>query len=146
MQAKQQRGFTLLELMVAMAIVALLAAVALPYYESFTQQSRRTEGINALVQVAALQERWYTENSTYTANLLDLGLDNAVTNTTDNGFYTFGLIASSPGCPIAECFVLEARPAAGSPQETDNFWFRIASDGLRQIYDVDGGSWSNGWD
>ena len=138
-------GFTLLELMVTLVIVSVLAAIAVPYYDDFTRKSRRTEGVNALVQVAALQERWFTENGTYTSNLTELGLQNAGTNTTENEYYEFGLAPSSAGCAIADCFVLEAQPTPGSPQEEDKFWFRIASDGLRQTYDVDAGAWSNGW-
>lgn len=146
MRAKNFAGFTLLELMVTLVIVSVLAAISVPYYDSFTRKSRRTEGINALVQVASLQERWFTENGTYTTNLSELGLDNASSNTTENGFYQFGLVAGTIGCAIIDCFVLEARPAPGTPHADDNFWYRISSDGLRQTFDVDAGSWSNGWD
>jgi len=144
-QAKSA-GFTLLELMIAVLIVALLASIALPAYDEFSQKSRRTEGLNALLQVAALQERWFTENGTYTANLTELGLAAAGTNQTDGGYYDFGLVAPTGGCAIADCFVLEAKPAPGSAQADDEFWFRIASDGLREIYDTDAGSWSRGWE
>lgn len=142
---KTQRGFTLVELMVSVVIVSILAAIALPYYNSFTAQSRRTEGINALSQVAALQERWYTENGTYVANLTALGLANSGSNTTENGLYTFNLIAASTTCPIIDCFILEAKPATGSAHADDTYWYRIASDGLRQTYDKEADSWSNGW-
>ncbi len=141
----QSGGFTLLELMVTLVIVSILAAIAVPYYDNFTRKSRRTEGINALVQVAALQERWFTENGTYTSDLSELGLESAGLNTTENGFYEFGVVAATVGCSLADCFQLEARPATGTPHADDKYWFRIASDGLRQTFDVDAGSWSNGW-
>ena len=142
---KRRPGFTLIELLVALVIVALLAAIAIPYYGDFSRSSRRTEGTNALVQVATLEERWFTENGTYTSNLSDLGLENPGLNTTENGYYEFDLLASSTGCDISNCFVLEARPAPDSAQADDNIQYRISSDGLRESLDVDAGVWEDGW-
>lgn len=63
------RGMTLIELMIVVGIVALLAAVALPSYNRQVQKSRRTDGHNALLRIAAEQERYYTNFNRYTANL-----------------------------------------------------------------------------
>jgi len=65
MMLKRQRGFTLIELMVTVAVIAILAAIAFPSYQDSLRKSRRTDGKNALTQAVANMERYYTENNTY---------------------------------------------------------------------------------
>lgn len=62
----RQRGFTLIELMITVAVVAILAAVALPSFLGQLQKSRRSDGKQALVAVAQNMEKYFTENSRYT--------------------------------------------------------------------------------
>ena len=61
----RQSGFTLLELMVAVTIVATLAAVALPLYTQYSQRSWRATGQGDLTNCAQSMERWYAQNFTY---------------------------------------------------------------------------------
>ena len=70
----RSKGITLIELLVAIAIIMILAAIAFPIYDSQMAKSRRTDGRAALQAIALAQERYYTINGTYTANvaLLDL--------------------------------------------------------------------------
>lgn len=67
------RGFTLIELMIVVAIVAILAAVAIPSYQQYIQKSRRVDAKETLTRMAALQERFFFQNSAYTADRSDLG-------------------------------------------------------------------------
>lgn len=62
------KGFTLVELMVVVAIVAILAAIGYPQYNQYTRKARRAEGINALMQVANEQEKYFNANNTYKNN------------------------------------------------------------------------------
>jgi type IV pilus assembly protein PilE len=62
-------GFTLIELMVAIAIIAILAAIALPSYQEHLLKAKRTEGKTALLKALQLEERWYTSNGTYVSDL-----------------------------------------------------------------------------
>lgn len=62
----RQRGFTLIELMVTVAVVAILAAIALPSFLGQLQKSRRSDGKQALVAVAQNMEKYFTENARYT--------------------------------------------------------------------------------
>jgi type IV pilus assembly protein PilE len=59
------RGFTLIELMVAVAIVAILAAIALPAYNDYILRSRIPDGTNALAALRARMEQYYQDNRSY---------------------------------------------------------------------------------
>src|SRR5688572_18201148 len=65
----RSRGFTLIEVMIAVAIVALLTAVALPSYQEQMRKSRRAEAKSALMKTIQLQERNYTASGTYRTDL-----------------------------------------------------------------------------
>lgn len=65
--AKSLSGFTLIELMVTVAIMAILAAVAYPSYQESVRKAKRTEGRAALMQLMQQQERIYSQQNTYVA-------------------------------------------------------------------------------
>lgn len=60
-------GFTLIELMIAVAIVAILAAVAVPSYMDSVWKGKRAEGKAAIMKTLQAEERWYTQSNTYVA-------------------------------------------------------------------------------
>lgn len=60
-----QRGFTLIELMIVVAIVGILASVAFPGYQESVRKSRRGDAQGAMAAFAAAMERHFTENNTY---------------------------------------------------------------------------------
>ena len=59
------KGFTLIELMVVIAIIAMVLAYAIPNYRDYVLRSKRTEAKNALMQVSHLQERHYANKNRY---------------------------------------------------------------------------------
>lgn len=71
--ARKSAGFTLIELVVAMVIVAILAAVAIPAYSSYVRKARRTDAKSALLDLASLEERYFSVNNTYTSDQTQLG-------------------------------------------------------------------------
>lgn len=152
-QAKQRQvraaGFTLIELMIVIVVISLLAAIAVPQYNEFLQDSRRSEGFSALNQVAAQLEQWHSERNTYTADLTALGYGAATWNTTDNGNYQLRVINANTACPINICYRLRLRAVNGSAQWGDDYWYELYSDGRRASrtcpLNVCAGGWLNGW-
>ena len=68
---RQKRGFTLIELMVVVAIIAILAAIAIPTYGRYAFRARRADGQELLLRIANAQERFYAGNNHY-GSLTDL--------------------------------------------------------------------------
>ena len=67
MNIHQQRGFTLIELMIVVAVIGILAAVAYPAYTDSVLKGRRAQGRTALAELMQQQERYMTQNNTYKA-------------------------------------------------------------------------------
>jgi type IV pilus assembly protein PilE len=67
------RGFSLIELLVAVSVMGILASVAIPSYMSQVQKAHRTDAKNALLDLAAREERYFTTNNSYTNVAANLG-------------------------------------------------------------------------
>lgn len=62
---RQARGFTLLELMIALAVIAILTAIAMPSYEDYIQRGKIAEATSNLSQLRIAAEKWFADNRTY---------------------------------------------------------------------------------
>ncbi len=104
------RGFTLIEIMIVVAIIGVLAAVAFPSYQRYVMESRRTEAKSFLNQVMQQEEKFYTENLTYTTDLTALGYS-AASPRSENSYYRIAAqLCTAPAAPITECVRLRAIP------------------------------------
>lgn len=95
-------GFTLIEVLVAMAVIAILAAIALPSYTEYVNRGRRAEGRTALSQALQQQERFFAANNRYSV----------FSDAAPNGFMT-----SSGEDPGSAHYALSAAACAGSTQD-----------------------------
>ncbi len=129
-------GFTLIELMIVVAIVGVLAAIALPSYRNYIIRAARVEAQSELLELAGLQEKIFLNSNGY-ANSVTLaysgtsagGLGRTSGRTKDNR-YALALVADADTA-VANCttvgvmaanapaFLLVATPVAGGTQAND---------------------------
>jgi type IV pilus assembly protein PilE len=74
MSARRQHGFTLIELMIVVTIIGLLAAVAVPAYQDYVRKGNRAVAKTKLMELAARQEQYFSDNKVYAADLTLLGV------------------------------------------------------------------------
>ncbi|WP_417595615.1 type IV pilin protein [Oceanospirillum sp.] len=84
-----KQGFTLLELLIVLAIVGILAAVAYPSYKNYAFESRRVDAYSSILRIQLAEERWRVSHNSYTSDMTDAGLDTATTS--GEGFYTLSV-------------------------------------------------------
>jgi len=103
LRPRHAAGFSLVELMVVVAIIGILAAIAYPSYTDYLIKARRTAAVTCLQQNAQFMERYYTTNLSYAGapnpQLCDPDL---------NGFYNI----SFSGTPAQKTFTIQAVPTA----------------------------------
>ncbi len=121
-------GFTLAELMIAIAIAGILAAIAYPSFMDRVYQSRRADGHAGLLEVAMRQQRFYTDNNSYTTDLTALGFAASPAASTD-GYYKISVAAGAGG--IANAFVLTATPQAAQASDTVCGNLTLSSTGVK---------------
>lgn len=115
---RKMKGFTLVELLIVVAIVAIIAAIAYPSFSGQAYKSRRSDAYAALQQAAALQERWFAQQRSYSANADPF---NGTANTTSpEGYYSISVALAGSG------YTLHATPVAGLVQAGDDKCTRIS--------------------
>lgn len=89
---RRMAGVTLIELMMVVVVVAVLGAIAIPNYRTYSMRAQRTEAKSALLQLAANQERFYTRNgNTFTQVLADINME----ATTENDRYQLAVTVAN---------------------------------------------------
>ena len=111
----RQKGLTLVELMVVVAVMAIIATVAYPLYTAQVQKSRRADAKIALEMVAAAQERFFTLNGSYAATLSSLNVSADIQGGSSNeGYYDISVAR-----PAADQFTVTADTDSGAAQASD---------------------------
>lgn len=147
-------GFTLVELMVVVAIATILFAVAVPSYISYVRQSRRTEARTAVLDLAGREERFFSTNgAAYTSAPASLGYTGAWPITIGSNYYQIAVCVPAnancaaglgmPNPPPAPSYTVVATPVAGQTQVNDTQCAAFAVDSTGQQYAITSGGGSN---
>ncbi|WP_440054293.1 type IV pilin protein [Pseudoalteromonas sp. T1lg65] len=113
---RDKKGFSLLELLFVVAIVAILGSLAYPSYIESVQDGRRSEAQQNMLQVAVLLERMYSRNGGYPDSDQFTGLPTLSTYTFE---YTHQQKPTGGGNFTSRAFELKATPKEGSAQHSD---------------------------
>ena len=119
-----------MELMIAVVIAAILAAIAIPGYRSYVQRAQRTEAKNALLRIQAAQEKFFVQHNRYATALAPSVPDGlGIPATTETGLYALTIATLDGG----NGFRVTATPRLGGGQDDDSRCgsFTIDQNGLK---------------
>ncbi|QOC22806.1 type IV pilin protein [Wenzhouxiangella sp. AB-CW3] len=90
------KGFTMIELLIAVVIVAVLAAIAIPMYQDHVDRTRRADAVTGLTELAQELERCFTRNNSYTGTGCPSG-----TESSPDGHYNIAITAGDDSFTLA---------------------------------------------
>jgi type IV pilus assembly protein PilE len=127
----------MLELMIVLAILAIITAIAVPNYQDYVSRSRRADAMIALQRLANEQEQFYFDNNIYTTSFAGLNM----TNTSPDGYYTLS-VSATISTTLFRAFAI---PVAGSTQAGTG-QFDIRSTGQKGWDPGEDNTWGCTWD
>ena len=127
---RHQKGFTLIELMIVVAIIGILAAIAYPAYQDYVIQAKRSDAMNALAEVRIEQEKFRANSTSFASVLSDLDAFSSDTVTSPDGFWNVTLVSSQTS---DSDFLATAYPISHTDDECK--FFAVDRNGLNTAYD-----------
>jgi type IV pilus assembly protein PilE len=127
-----QIGFTLVELMVTVAIISIIAAVAYPNYTKYVVRGNRQAAQTEMIQMANLQEKIFLNSNAYAGSITtayngtSLGGLGVTTGLSADGLYTYSISPTTPG----QSYTITATPVTGKAQASDGT-LTLSSSGVK---------------
>lgn len=140
---RDRAGFTLIEVLVTVVIIGILAAIALPAYTKYIQQTRRSDAIIAVTQLSNSLEKFYSQCNGYTSDIKTTGGINCTTpasgpgtlslgatgDQSPNGYYT---LVITLGTPVNGYLITATATTTGLQfKDTDCRTFTLDSSGAK---------------
>jgi type IV pilus assembly protein PilE len=140
MCVRNSRGISVLELLIAVAIVAVLATAAIPAYSAFQQTGNRISAFDSLQELADKEMRYYSRHGTFTRREKDLGYATNGWQTTADGLYEYQVNNAT-----ATQFNAIAR-VTGDQSGDSIERFRLRADGSKHHKLAGVAGWKRGWE
>lgn len=131
MHSRHNRGFTLIELMITLLIVAIVLTFAANSYRGYILEARRAEGMGELLQLADRLERWYSDRQTYAGAAVGDGSDpsHIYPASSENNLYAFTINSAD-----AVTYSISSAPTSTKSQDDDDCGtFTITSLGAKSV-------------
>lgn len=127
---KKNQGFTLVEVMVVVAIISVIATIAFPMYREFTERARREQVRGFLSEIANAQERYFTINKSYATSMADLRMNAFTSGTEESSAATVAL--TSDGAEWTATATLRIEDSKCTQLILDNFGAKTVGTGSDQ--------------
>jgi type IV pilus assembly protein PilE len=119
---KTSTGFTVIELLIVLAILGTLLAIAIPSYQEYTRKAARAEAKGTMLDIAQMQERYFSNNGTYLAiaappAAAPTGWKNYSGGSASGSKYNISVAAGSTGS-LTTSFTITAAPITGYSEPT----------------------------
>ncbi|WP_310936226.1 type IV pilin protein [Variovorax sp. UMC13] len=138
----QIRGFTLIEMMIVVSVIGILSVIAIPSYRNYIQKARRVDAKNALLDMAARQERYFSINNSYSGDPAALGY--AVTswpqsvNSSGASYYSLRADATAATSTALPSFIAKATPVGSQTSDSACYEFRLNQMGVQTNFNSAG--------
>ncbi|WP_045211567.1 type IV pilin protein [Desulfonatronovibrio magnus] len=130
---KTKTGFTLIEVLIVVALLGILASIAIPAFTNHITKARRADAQVALLEAAQKMERFFTNNNTYVGATIGDGANDLIHETSERGYYllSFPERPDNEDNPWARGFIVRADAQNEQAGDSDCQFFTIDHLGRR---------------